>query len=203
MTADPAAREPGLSGERTAYIGNSARRLADALTWLRLVLAAPIVAALLLGMPGWALALYLVAAATDFFDGRFARASGLPSTLGMTLDPLADKILVLTVLGTLWAQGLLETIGVYAFVVILAREIIVTTLRIVRGAARRPFGASLSAKLKTFLQMSAVGVLIGAEALPSASGIMRPFGTILLIAAALLSLPSAIQYFFGMPKLED
>jgi cardiolipin synthase len=202
MTADPITDDLGTTDNGAPVTRNRARQLADALTWLRLMLAAPIVAALLLALPGLALGLFLVAAVTDFFDGRLARTSGLPSALGTTLDPLADKILVLTVLGTLWAQGLLETTGVIAFLVILARELIVTALRIARSAARRPFGASVSAKLKTVVQMSAVGILLGAEAFAPATGILRPIGTILLISAALLSLPSAIQYFFGMPDLD-
>jgi cardiolipin synthase len=195
MTADPATQEPSLPREGPKHTDNGVRRLADALTWLRLVLAGPIVAVLFLGMAGWALALYLLAAATDFLDGRLARASGEPSALGVTLDPLADKVLVLTVLGALWAQGVLEPIGVVAFLVILAREFVVTALRIARGAVRRPFSASLTAKLKTFVQMSAAGMLIGAEACPSATEIARPFGTILLIAAALLALRSGLDYF--------
>lgn len=170
------------------------RRAADALTWLRLALAAPIAIALLSSEPGLASLLFVIAAATDYLDGRIARASGAPSGFGVQLDPIADKLLVLTTLCALWAQGALDISATIALLVILAREIAVTALRIARSASHRPFGASVLAKAKTAVQMAAVAVLLGSQALPTEATNLRAFGTMLLIGAALLSVSSGVVY---------
>ena len=103
----------------------------------------------------WATALFAVAMATDWFDGRIARRRGRTSPLGSLLDPIADKILVLAVLIVLVGEGVFPGWMVAAIV---AREFLVSGLRqaaIERGVVveARDLG-----KLKTWSQAIAAGV---------------------------------------------
>ena len=132
--------------------------LADQLTVARAI-AVPIVIALFAipfaGHNYWATGVFCAAMATDWFDGRIARKSGRTSSLGSLLDPVADKLLVMTTLIVLIDQGVFPAWMVAAIV---ARELLITGLRqaaIERGVviAARDLG-----KLKTWAQAIAAGV---------------------------------------------
>jgi CDP-diacylglycerol--glycerol-3-phosphate 3-phosphatidyltransferase len=132
--------------------------LADQLTVARVV-AVPIVVALFLwdfdGHHYWATAAFAAAMATDWFDGRVARRRGRTSQLGSLLDPMADKILVLAVLVMLVDGG---TVPGWMVVAILARELLVSGLRLAaleRGVVIR---ARDLGKLKTWSQAVAAGL---------------------------------------------
>lgn len=123
-----------------------------------------------------AFVIYLIAAATDFLDGYLARKWGVTSTFGRIVDPFCDKILVLGsftffagknfIIPTSAGVGhevVVRTItGVYpGFVVILlARELFVTTLRSVRESGGTPFGAAVAGKLKMTVQAVTIGVIL-------------------------------------------
>ena len=79
---------------------------ANQLTFLRLMLVPVFALAMLYRRPGWALATFLIAGATDAFDGLIARRMGQPTTLGAWLDPMADKLLLLTMFVMLTLPGL-------------------------------------------------------------------------------------------------
>ena len=103
----------------------------------------------------WATALFVVAMSTDWFDGRIARRRGRTSPLGTLLDPVADKVLVLSVLVVLIGQGVFPA---WMVVAIVAREFLVSGLRLAaleRGVvvAARDLG-----KLKTGAQAAAAAV---------------------------------------------
>ena len=103
----------------------------------------------------WATGLFAVAMATDWFDGRIARSRGRTSPLGSLLDPIADKILVLSVLIVLVGEGVFPGWMVAAIV---AREFLVSGLRqaaIERGVVME---ARDLGKLKTWSQAIAAGV---------------------------------------------
>src|ERR1700745_1504063 len=76
-----------------------------------------------------ALAIFITAGVTDFFDGYFARAWGQHSTFGRMLDPIADKLLVASCLLMLAANGTIRGWSLWAALVILCREILVSGLR--------------------------------------------------------------------------
>ncbi len=97
-----------------------------------------------------ALAVFILAAATDALDGHIARSRNLVTDFGKFADPLADKILVLSAL-----IGLIELgqIGAIPVIIIIAREFMVTGLRIVAIGAGKVIAAGLSGKIKTVLQM--------------------------------------------------
>ena len=132
---------------------------ANALTVLRLVLVPVFVVLLLAGGDGWrigAVAVFLVASVTDLLDGRIARQRGLITDFGKIADPIADKALTGAALVTLSAQGQLAW---WVTAVILARELGVTALRfwVIRHGV---IAASRGGKIKTVLQMVAIGLYI-------------------------------------------
>ncbi|MBM3751163.1 MAG: CDP-alcohol phosphatidyltransferase family protein [Acidimicrobiia bacterium] len=114
----------------------------------------PIVAlCMLYGHPGWALATFLVAALTDLLDGLIARWIGQQTTLGAWLDPMADKLLLLTVfvILTLPGFGLTHRLPVWLTVLVISRDVgIVLTVAVINLAvAPRTFSPSPLGKLAT------------------------------------------------------
>jgi CDP-diacylglycerol--glycerol-3-phosphate 3-phosphatidyltransferase len=103
----------------------------------------------------WATALFAVAMATDWFDGQLARRSGRASALGSLLDPIADKLLVLSVLIVLVDQRVFDGWMVAAIV---ARELLVSGLRLAALERGRVLEARDLGKLKTWTQAVAAGL---------------------------------------------
>lgn len=97
-----------------------------------------------------AMILYCIGAMTDFFDGFLARRLKVVSSLGTFLDPLADKVLTSFAFIAFVALGLAN---VWLVVIIIARDIFTTYMRIVADKLRKPLVTSWTAKVKTFLQM--------------------------------------------------
>ena len=130
----------------------------NALSISRIVLA-PVFLALLMLETFWgmffALAVFIVAAVSDWLDGQVARRYAVASRLGMFLDPLADKILVLGAFVAL-AWIVPTVVPWWAVVVIALRDVIVTTLRTIAEARDRPLRTIPMAKLKTGLQLGFV-----------------------------------------------
>ena len=133
--------------------------------------------AFLLWWPDWAFGyllafgLYCLMGITDYFDGYLARSSGAVSRLGQFLDPIADKIMIATVILVLAAQGVLRgpfvgDMHVIAGLIILAREIAVSGLREFLGGLQVSVPVSRLAKWKTTFQMVSLGALILGKALP-------------------------------------
>lgn len=123
--------------------------------------------------PGYGLgfAMYCLMGVTDYFDGYLARAQGTVSKLGVFLDPIADKIMVASVILVLAARGVLTgpyvgALHVMAGLVILLREIAVSGLREFLGGLQVSVPVSRLAKWKTTAQMVALGALILGHALP-------------------------------------
>ena len=134
--------------------------LPNALTLSRLA-AIPILMVLLLArFPGHdqaAAALFIAFSLTDTLDGQIARRRGTVSDLGRFLDPLADKLFVLSVLIVLVQEGL---VAAWVVVIIFSRELIITILRSVAAAQGHVIAAAPLGKTKTVMQMSAVTLLI-------------------------------------------
>src|SRR5215468_6342725 len=132
--------------------------LADQLTLVR-VLAVPVVIVLFLadfhGHDYWATAVFIVAMSTDWFDGRVARRRGRTSELGSLLDPVADKLLVLTTLIMLVGEGVCPAWMVAAIV---AREFLVSGLRLAALERGVVMHARDLGKLKTWSQATAAAI---------------------------------------------
>jgi CDP-diacylglycerol--glycerol-3-phosphate 3-phosphatidyltransferase len=103
----------------------------------------------------WATGVFIVAMTTDFFDGQIARRRGHSSSLGTLLDPLADKLLVLSVLVTLIDQNVFPA---WMVVAIVAREFLVTGLRLAALERGVVIAARDLGKLKTWSQAVAAAV---------------------------------------------
>jgi CDP-diacylglycerol--glycerol-3-phosphate 3-phosphatidyltransferase len=170
------------------------------LTYSRLV-AVPMLAAVLFFIPGetgrWlALAIFTFAAITDFFDGYLARAWSQQSRLGRMLDPIADKLLVGAVLLLLVGDQTISGWSVWAALIILSREILVSGLREFLAELNVTVAVSRMAKWKTTVQMVALGVLLVGE--PGSRicncGAVET-GLVMLWIAALLTIYTGFDYF--------
>ncbi|MGA2042813.1 MAG: CDP-diacylglycerol--glycerol-3-phosphate 3-phosphatidyltransferase [Roseiarcus sp.] len=172
--------------------------LPNLLTYGRLAAVPLVVAFLFWPHEFWArwtaLALYTAAAITDFFDGYLARAWSQQSSLGRMLDPIADKLLVAAVLLALVADKTIAGASLWAAIVILCREILVSGLREYLAELRVSVPVSTVAKWKTAAQLVALGFLIagpaGAALIPASVQI----GTVLLWVAAILTLYTGWDY---------
>ena len=142
----------------------------------------------------WATALFAVAMATDWFDGRIARRHGRTSPLGSLLDPVADKILVLAVMVMLVAAGVVPGWMVAAIVV---REFLVSGLRLAALERGVVLHARDLGKLKTWSQ--ALAAAIGGFA---AAGAWRDeFAWWSLLVAVVLTWISGLDYARVAPRL--
>ncbi len=166
--------------------------LPNVLTFGRIA-AIPALAAAFLLLQGdqrrWvALAIFVAASATDWLDGYLARIWNQQSTLGRMLDPIADKLLVGTALLLLVHDNTIDNATIWAALIILCREILVSGLREFLAELNVKIHVTRLAKYKTSLQMIALGVLMaGPAAERSVSGVMAA-GTALLWLSALLTL---------------
>lgn len=138
------------------------------------------------------LVIYIVAAVTDFFDGYLARRYGLTTTLGKLLDPLADKLLIVSALIMLSVIDRSPTVPGWLLVIIVGRELAVTGLRSIAANEGIVLAAEVSGKIKMILQAVGVGALIlhyeyfGID--------FYLFGMGLLVASTAVGLLSAVQY---------
>jgi len=145
-----------------------------------------------------AFALFVVASFTDFLDGMLARMMGEESKLGELLDPIADKIIVATALILLVMSGTIKHYEVIAAIIILTREILISGLRefLARGQIKLP--VTNLAKLKTFLQMLAIALLLtgetGNKILNFQDYNAKTIGIILLWLSAFLTLYTGYEY---------
>jgi cardiolipin synthase (CMP-forming) len=145
-----------------------------------------------------AFALFVIASFTDFLDGMLARMLGEESKLGELLDPIADKIIVATALILLVMDGTIGHYEVVAAIIILTREILISGLRefLAKGQIKLP--VSNLAKLKTFLQMVAISLLLtgetGNKILNFQDYNAQTIGIILLWLSAFLTLYTGYEY---------
>jgi cardiolipin synthase len=172
--------------------------LPNILTYGRIV-AVPVVAGLLM-YPGttarWiALGIYILAAITDFLDGYLARLWQQQSALGRMLDPIADKVLVSVVLLVLAADGILFGGHMWAAIIILAREVLVSGLREFLSELRVSVPVTKIAKWKTTVQLLAVGFLIAGPAGDMIIPGVTTAGIVFLWIAAALTLYTGYDYF--------
>ena len=141
-----------------------------------------------------ALAIFVAAAVTDFFDGYIARAWSQQSSLGRMLDPIADKLLVSAVILMLAANQTISGLTLWAAIVILCREILVSGLREYLAGLRVPMPVTAVAKWKTTVQMVALGVLIAGPAGEALAPGSIAIGVVLLWIAAILTLYTGWDY---------
>jgi cardiolipin synthase len=175
-----------------------ATNLPNLLTYFRIALVPAVVVCFYI--PGdashWiAVALFIIAGLTDFFDGYLARAWEQQSKLGRMLDPIADKLLVAVVLIALTWQDIIAGFSLWAAIIILCREILVSGLREFLAELRVSVPVTQLAKWKTAIQMVALGFLLAGPAGDKIVPGITETGITLLWAAAILTLYTGIDYF--------
>ena len=170
--------------------------LANALTISR-ILIIPIILILIYmkgPLSGWiAFILFCLAGITDYYDGYLARLRKEISNLGTFLDPIADKLLVASVILILTSKEIISNYEIIPALIILLREIAVSGLREFLAGIKVSVPVSKIAKFKTALQLIALGILILSEG----GFIVLPilmFGKIALWIAALLTLYTGYDY---------
>lgn len=172
--------------------------LPNVLTYGRIV-AVPALVACLFFLKGdvarWsAFVLFVLAGLTDWLDGYLARMWEQQSTLGRMLDPIADKLLVGAVLLMLVYDNTISGWSIWAAIIILLREILVSGLREFLAELNVKIHVTKLAKWKTTMQMIALGALLaGPAAEKFVPGIMIG-GLVLLWIAALLTLWTGYDY---------
>ena len=125
--------------------------------------------------------IFVIASVTDFFDGFIARSWDQMTKLGGILDPLADKMLMLA--GFLGLM-VIDRASAWAVFLILSREFFITGLRVVAVAEGKSVASTMAGKIKTVIQMIAIGFLI----------MNWPFATELLWIAVILTIYSGYEY---------
>ncbi len=175
--------------------------LPNKLTVLRICLVPVVIALMLIDFPfHWLAALLVFAAAsiTDLLDGKIARSRGLVTDFGKFADPLADKVLVFSVLVCLVEANLA---GAVVILLLLAREFVVTAVRLSAAAGGKVVAASFWAKAKTVSQMVAIIAifllvqLLDLGWLPFLTEqLVKIVSELLLWVTAVFSLVSGVQY---------
>ncbi len=157
--------------------------LPNLLTVIRILLLPFVVVFIIKGLFFEALILFLFCALTDFFDGFLARKFGLVTSLGMLLDPVADKLLTSSTLISLAYVKLCDPFSVIAIV---GREEAVTGMRAIAASRGLVIPASKGGKLKTSLIMvSIVLLLLG----------LKKIGEFLLVISAIVAVVTGFFYF--------
>ena len=173
--------------------------LPNILTYARIA-AVPVVVACMFwpeedGLRWTAWTIYSVAGITDFFDGYLARIWKQQSSMGRMLDPIADKLLIGAVLLMLVHTGDIRSWSVWAAIVILCREMLVSGLREFLAEVRVSVPVTWLAKWKTTVQLLALGFFItGPAGVPVYPWTIET-GYVLLWISALLTLYTGWDYF--------
>ncbi|MGB8816879.1 MAG: CDP-diacylglycerol--glycerol-3-phosphate 3-phosphatidyltransferase [Rhizobiaceae bacterium] len=151
-----------------------------------------------------ALSLFIVASLTDYLDGYLARLWKQSSTIGRMLDPIADKLLVSACLLLLAADGTIAGWTLWAAIIILCREILVSGLREYLAELKVSVPVTQLAKWKTTIQMVAVGFLLAGPAGDKVLPYTTEYGIILLWIAAIITLYTGYDYFrAGLKHIVD
>ena len=157
----------------------------NALTFLRLFMVPVVVALLLAGSDGIAAAFFVLAAATDFLDGRLARRTG-PTRLGRILDPVADRLMLSSVAVVLAIRGLLP---VWAVAILVGRDLLALVGSLVAGSK---IGVNRVGKAATAVLMGAVALVV-----------IRPgvVGEVIFYAGFGLSILAGLMYLRSLRRI--
>lgn len=147
--------------------------------------------------------LFVIACLTDFFDGYFARQRKQVSAFGRFLDPVADKILVASILLMLSGFGFISGVNLIAAVVILVREILVSGLREFMSEMRLIIHVTRYAKWKTAMQMVSITCLLSSAMFPKFIE-LKQAGIVFLWLATIMTLFTGARYlYFGVVRIFD
>jgi CDP-diacylglycerol---glycerol-3-phosphate 3-phosphatidyltransferase len=165
----------------------------NSLTVLRILLVPVLVVALIGHVDHgdvFAAVVFALASVTDFVDGYLARSRDSVTTFGKLMDPLADKLLIVAALISLVS---LHRLAAWVAMVIIARELAVTVLRLSATQAGVIMAASNLAKLKTCVQIAAILAVIAVHGHPA-------WLDALVYAMVAITVVSGLDYFFGLRR---
>lgn len=142
-----------------------------------------------------AFVLFIAASFTDMLDGKIARKHNLVTNFGKIMDPLADKILVYSAFCLMVQSGLVPA---WMFIIILAREFVVSGMRTVAASEGIVIAAGMSGKIKTVLQMIAVPLLllVGVFAQPQIDAAVVLAADLFLWASLIMTVVSGTEYVY-------
>ena len=175
------------------------------LTVIRMALIPVFVGALYYQRFGWALAVFVVAGVTDGLDGLFARRFNQYSPLGQILDPIADKLLLVTSFVTLSSQAIIPKtnhlpVPFWVTAAVISRDVFIVVgaaaINIVTGF--RNFRPSWLGKANTVVQITAIVIILLATQLPILRGYVLPSVYLLVFIFALFS---GVHYIFHAARL--
>jgi cardiolipin synthase len=181
----------------------TALTLANQLTLLRMLLIPAFVILMLYGHLGWALVVFVTAGLTDAFDGLIARRSGQKTQLGAWLDPMADKLLLVTtfVVLTLPGLGLSNRLPLWLTILIISRDVvIVLTVMIVNLAiGPRTFRPSIFGKIATgtYIFTAVFAMLF------NYLGYHSPIVDVAIFASLVITLVSSFHYIRHAARIID
>ncbi len=184
--------------------------LPNKLTVIRMLLCPILMFFLLLDIPHSYLIsviIFIGASLTDLFDGKIARRDNLITNFGKFLDPLADKMLVNAAFVGFMANGIFGC-GPWLLFIVLTREFLISSLRLVAAGNGNIIAAGKLGKLKTITQMTAIiAVMVFEEAkffLPDFLDIYLDWtGCILLWISTVMAVISGIEYLYVNRKFVD
>ncbi len=157
-----------------------------------MILVPVFMAVLLLGSRWVALAIFIVASLTDFVDGKIARAKGLVTNFGKFMDPLADKLLVISAMVVFVEQGAMPS---WVCMVVIARELAVSGLRMVAASNGIVMAAGWSGKIKTACTMVGLCVMMVPAAADFALAGSFTVNTLMWIVILVTTVVSGVEYF--------
>jgi cardiolipin synthase len=177
--------------------------LANQLTLLRMLLIPAFVILVVYGYLGWSLIVFATAGLTDAFDGLIARRTGQKTRLGTWLDPMADKLLLVStfVVLTIPNPRLPNQLPLWLTVLIISRDVgIVLTVAVVNLAiGRRTFRPSIYGKIATatYIFTAVVAMFFNYRGYPS------PLVTVFVYASLAITVISALHYTWHAARIID
>ncbi|AGC49789.1 CDP-diacylglycerol-glycerol-3-phosphate 3-phosphatidyltransferase [Lawsonia intracellularis N343] len=172
--------------------------LANSITLVRTVFVIPIIVLLYFEGPitcFLATLLFCIASVTDYLDGHIARKENMVTSFGKFLDPLADKLLICSIL-IMFVK--LDWVPAWVTIIIIGRELAVTGLRAIAADEGIIIAADNYGKIKTILQMVAIVPLLLHYSLFGID--FYKIGLFLLYIALILTVLSGVKYFYSFYK---
>ncbi len=151
------------------------------------------------------LVIFILASITDFLDGKIARKYNLVTNFGKFMDPLADKLLVMSTMIAILELGIFQAFGVsfgFVITIILARELAITGLRTLAADNGVVIAASKLGKLKTVSQMFMIIYVIFINSINFSNNLIKDIITVVLVAfATIMTIVSGVDYFIKNAKV--
>lgn len=151
----------------------------------------------------FALLVFVIASITDFFDGKIARSRNLVTNFGKFLDPMADKVIVLSAMICLSSVSLCHPVVV---IIVASREFMISSLRLVAASQGIVLAAGWSGKVKTASQMISIVVVLAMLSINQFFNIellIVPISNCLMWITAFITVYSGIEYLIQNRKLVD